>query len=96
MQLFDGGTLIGEQSQGVGGVYTFSVDTTKLADGSHTLRAVAGDRAGNLGEATLGVRVDNTPPQVTWVNPKDGQVLSDTASISLLVNVEDANPDSGS
>ncbi|WP_203971161.1 Ig-like domain-containing protein [Thermus thermophilus] len=98
VQLFDGGRLIGEQSQGVNGVYTFSVDTTKLEDGSHTLRAVAGDRAGNLSEATLGVRVDNTPPQVTWVNPRDGQVLSDTAPnpFSLLVNVEDENPDSSS
>lgn len=98
VQLFDGGRLIEEQSQGVNGVYTFSVDTTKLEDGSHTLRAVAGDRAGNLSEATLGVRVDNTPPQVTWVNPRDGQVLSDTAPnpFSLLVNVEDENPDSSS
>lgn len=40
--------------------YSFALDTSALADGSHTLEAVASDAAGNTGSATpIGVMVSN-------------------------------------
>jgi len=40
-------------------------DTTALADGSHTLRATAVDRAGQRATVSRVVVVDNTPPETT-------------------------------
>ncbi|WP_337845829.1 Ig-like domain-containing protein, partial [Thermus sp.] len=88
VQLFAGGTLLGEQTSGVGDRYTFSVDTTRLPDGSHTLRAVAVDRSGNASEALVGVTVDNTPPMVRWVNPVDGATVGGV--VTLIAEAEDA------
>lgn len=47
-------------------------DTIAAGDGSHTLAAVAVDRAGNRAMATRVVRVDNTPPEtvLTQVPPE--------------------------
>jgi hypothetical protein len=41
---------------------TLDVDTRLVADGSHRLRLGAVDRAGNYGEATRTINVDNNPP----------------------------------
>jgi len=90
VQLLDGGKLLDTQSSGVNNVYTFSVDTTKLADGIHILRAVAVDRSGNANEARISVTVDNTAPVVSWVNPVGGAILT-TSSATLSVQVLDAN-----
>jgi len=93
VQLLDGGTLLGESTVGVNGVFTFDVDTTKLGDGDRTWRAVASDRSGNFAEATLAVRVDNTAPVVRWFNPTSGAVV-DIAPVNLQVRVTDENPSS--
>jgi hypothetical protein len=93
VQLLDGGTLLGESTSGVNGVFTFDVDTTRLGDGDRTWRAVASDRSGNFAEATLAVRVDNTAPVVRWFNPANGAVV-DLAPVVLQVGVVDANPSS--
>jgi len=75
VDLYDGGTLIDTKASGVGGTYTFSLDTTKLTDGTHTLRAVAYDNAGSSSESSTTLTVDNTAPVVNWQNPRDGQVV---------------------
>ncbi len=54
-------------------------DTTRVADGSYGLRAVAGDAAGNLATSKpIEVRVDNTPPEVSLDEPERGAYLGGT------------------
>ncbi len=53
------------------------VDTTRLADGDHTLRGCATDFAGNQAcgpEATI--EVDNTPPATAFVAAAEGRVAA--------------------
>jgi len=95
VQLYEGGTLLGTSTVGVGNRYVFTVDTAKLADGARELRAVAVDRAGNRGEARLTVTVDNTPPVVVWESPVEGQKIRRGAPnpFTLKARVLDLNPD---
>ncbi|MEV6931227.1 carbohydrate-binding protein [Dactylosporangium sp. NPDC051485] len=60
------------------------VDTTTLADGGHTIKAVAGDKA-----STRGFTVDNTAPEVASSVPADGQNL--TSTVALMVKIKDAS-----
>lgn len=41
--------------------YSWSVDTTTLSEGSHTITVQAYDAAGNYGEASISITVDNVP-----------------------------------
>lgn len=43
---------------------SFAIDTTTLADGTHTLRVEAVDTAANAGSSSATIRVDNTAPSV--------------------------------
>jgi len=79
--------------------YTFSWDTTKSANGSHTLKAVAKDGAGNTGtSAAVTVTVNNstpdtTPPTVSITAPANGATVSSTVTVSANAadNVSVAN-----
>lgn len=42
-------------------------DTTAVSDGIYTLRLTVNDRAGNVGQVTRPVNVDNTPPVISGV-----------------------------
>jgi hypothetical protein len=61
-------------------------DTTKVANGTHTLTAVATDAAGNQAtSAPVSVTVNNpdkTPPAVALTSPAAGAVISGTASLT--------------
>ncbi|MBS1708380.1 MAG: S8 family serine peptidase [Armatimonadetes bacterium] len=65
--------------------FSYSWDTTKLANGSHTLLAVAADSAGNTSQvqATVNVNnvVDTTAPSATIVSPGIGVVVGTTLSV---------------
>ncbi|TDE85691.1 Ig-like domain-containing protein [Deinococcus sp. S9] len=80
VELFDGGNSLGVQTSGVGNAYTFAVDTTKLSDGAHTLRAVATDNVGLRHEKTLEIQVDNTAPVLTWNVPN---IVGATGTLTL-------------
>jgi hypothetical protein len=60
------------------------VDTTRLTDGTHTLRACAIDFSGTLGcAAAVPLRVDNTAPVVAFDDATEGEVeatVTDPAS----------------
>ncbi len=61
--------------------YNCYVDTRRFADGTHLLKAVAYDRAGNATSRTIQVVVDNvpddtTPPTVSWAAPASGATVS--------------------
>lgn len=71
--------------------YAFSWDTTKVANGTVNLQAVAYDAAGNAGaSATTTVTVsngaatpaDSTPPIVAIVSPSNGGTVSGTVTVS--------------
>ncbi|GGN43559.1 beta strand repeat-containing protein [Deinococcus daejeonensis] len=86
VDLYDGGTLITSNATGINGKYTFSVDTTKLSDGAHTLRAVAFDNAGQSAETTANLTVDNAAPVVNWISPADGAVTRGTVTLNATSN----------
>ncbi len=71
--------------------YSFSLDTTELSDGSHSLSAVAIDIAGNRTQSTDTVfSIDNTAPQATIVSPAAGEEVAGT--VDIAVDVSDDNP----
>ena len=64
--------------------YTFSWDTTKDQDGSHTLVAKAYDAANNVGTSnTVAVSVDNTQLNVTIISPLSGAKVRGSVTISV-------------
>jgi hypothetical protein len=54
------GANVGAAVSSGGPTYTYSWDTTTVANGTHTLSAVASDTSGNKAAATLSVSVSNT------------------------------------
>jgi RHS repeat-associated protein len=64
--------------------YQASIDTTKLANGPHTLAARAVDNAGNATTARETVTADNTAaPTVAITSPAAGATVSGKASVSV-------------
>lgn len=68
------GQAIGEEVKAA--PYGVSWNTTTVANGSHTLTAIARDAAGNQSKATLSVTVSNdvTPPSVAVTTPSQATV----------------------
>lgn len=69
--------------------FSFSWDTTKLANGTASLQARAFDAAGNAAtSSSVAVTVSNVvhadtmPPTVTLTNPRDGSRVSGTVKVS--------------
>lgn len=67
--------------------YDFSWDTTTVSNGTHILRAVAYDEAGNSGISApvsigIGNAVDSTPPSLSITSPKNMATLSGVATVS--------------
>ncbi len=67
--------------------YTANWDTTTLANGSHTVSAVASDAAGNLATASVSVTVSNVaadtaPPTVSLTAPANASTVSGTVGLS--------------
>ena len=81
----DGATLGAEDTAGP---YSVSWDTTRVANGSHALTAIARDAAGNrTTSATVTVTVSNTipdttPPTVAITAPANGATVSATVTVS--------------
>lgn len=67
--------------------YTFSLDTTKLANGSHTILVKAYDGDGNVSSHSITVNVSNSltdtiPPTVSLIKPINGATVSGTVDVS--------------
>lgn len=67
--------------------YSYSCDTTKIANGTHTLTAMARDAAGNTAtSAAVAVTVNNVtdaiPPTVSLTAPTAGSTVSGTVSVT--------------
>ncbi len=68
--------------------YKYRWDTTEVTDGSHTIRVVASDEAGNTAEQTISVAVDNTAPTVSISKPSPGALIRGTVTISVEASDE--------
>ncbi len=82
------GVLIGGDSSAP---YTFSWNTTTVANGSHTLTATALDAAGNTANAVLSVNLSNSPPDTTpplvIINsPAAGATVSGNVSVQVAAS----------
>jgi len=74
-----------------GSAYSYSWNTTTAANGSHTLRAIAKDAAGNTTtSATDSVTVNNaappTPPTISITAPASGAIVSGTVTVTTSVS----------
>ncbi len=69
-----------------------TLDTTRIADGQHTISATAFDNAGNSATSqTVRFNVDNNKPSVAFINPQAD------ATVSGVVNIQvDAKDGTGS
>jgi thermitase len=85
--------------------YSFSWDSTTIANGIATLTAVAYDAAGNEGvSAQVAVNVANTaaltttdatPPVVSFVSPSSGTVISGRGTVSIKSSSSDNSGTTG-
>jgi hypothetical protein len=70
--------------------YTFSLDTTRFANGSYTLRAVAADAAGNTAGAQISLSINNapdtTPPTIRITSPVNGARVNGTISVAVATS----------
>ncbi|MGQ9459727.1 MAG: S8 family serine peptidase [Candidatus Bathyarchaeaceae archaeon] len=71
----------------VSGLQTYAWNTTRLDDGSYTVKLAAQDEAGNTFEKVVAVVVDNTAPEVSITNPEGGDEL--TGTVTILFNASD-------
>ncbi|TMQ28485.1 MAG: hypothetical protein E6K82_00135 [Candidatus Rokuibacteriota bacterium] len=70
--------------------YSVAWDTTSVADGSHTLTAVARDAAGNTTtSAAVAVTVDKTPPTVAITAPAANASVSATVTVTASASDTD-------
>ena len=68
------------------GYYSVSWDTTTVTNGTHTLKAVAYDAAGNTTTSTVVVPVDNTKPTVSLAAPANGAPVSGAVTLSATAS----------
>lgn len=73
------------------GHHTCVWNASTSPDGIYTLTLKAYDQAGNIGETSCQVTIDNTPPIVEIHRPSDGSFVRSTVIVE--VNCEDANLD---
>lgn len=60
-------------------------DTAKYPDGSHNIALIALDKAGNTASVGLSVIVDNSPPEITILTPKNGSYINQDIAINASI-----------
>ena len=63
--------------------FSFTLDTSMLPSGLHTITVRATDGAGNQAEASVSVTVDNTAPIVAITSPASGAFVSGLITVSV-------------
>jgi hypothetical protein len=63
--------------------FSFTLDTSAIASGLHTIVVRPRDRAGNESEASVSVTIDNAPPVIAITAPLSGSVLSGLITVSI-------------
>jgi hypothetical protein len=83
----DGGSArLGERGQGTDVTWLAELDTTPLADGSHTASVTMVDGVGNRRTYSTAFTVDNTPPAVALNRPSAGSFVSGVTTIVATAN----------
>ena len=70
------GVNLGPAVTGAGPAYSISWNTAAVANGPHTLNAVATDAAGNTAAGSISVTMYNTPPTVSMTAPASGSYVN--------------------
>lgn len=88
VELYNGSTLVGSDTVAP---FSFSLDTTTVADGNLPLTLKAVDSSGNSASSSISVSVrntvDTTAPVISSLNPADGATLGrNSASISAAAS----------
>jgi hypothetical protein len=83
VDLYDGATHIGSGS--ADGAGNWSITSTTLAEGAHTIVAVATDAANNVGPASgqFGLTVDTTRPTLSIVSDSGALKVGETSTITF-------------
>ena len=86
--IYDGDELLGATTADANGQWSYQIEVP-LSDGAHDLRAVSGES-----EATVGVVIDTTPPQLEVRVPSagaevptEGMLIEGTAEPGAIINV---------
>lgn len=67
--------------------YSYSLNTTSLPDGNHSLFVKAFDKAGNQGSSSsVSITVDNTNPAVTLTAPVNGATLTGPTTLTATAS----------
>jgi hypothetical protein len=66
--------------------YSTTWNSKLVADGSHTIAAVAEDTSGNYATSSIGVTVDNTPPVISTISVSTTTTTSSSAVITWTTN----------
>ena len=70
--------------------YSFSWNSTTVANGAHTLYAIAEDTAGNrTTSASINITVDNTAPTVAITSPANGAQVTRNTTVNINANASD-------
>jgi hypothetical protein len=76
-------TVLGEDTEAP---YTYTWDTTALADGSYTITVNVTDDFSVVTSQSITVTVDNTAPTLQIAAPANGATVKDTVAISATAN----------
>ena len=84
------GCKSGEAAQAVLDDTKFTIDTTKLDNGSHELQFEVTDKLGRIGSSSLRFQVDNQAPSLALRGVNGGQSLSGWAPIEIASSIPQA------
>jgi|Deesub1362B_J571_1020462.scaffolds.fasta_scaffold12165_2 hypothetical protein len=79
------GDVIREEEIEFEGFYGAIWDTTTIPDGEYTVNVTGVDYLGNRFTDAVTVKVDNTPPEITFVTPANGSSLLGTVVINFTI-----------
>ena len=81
MEIYVGGKLVSIRTEP--GVFPYTIDTTKLTDGSYLVKLHVYDKAGNIATSEVTVVIDNTMPLAEIRAPPEGATLGGTYQITV-------------
>ncbi|UCF08360.1 MAG: lamin tail domain-containing protein [Thermoplasmata archaeon] len=69
------------------GYYEYSIDTRTVPDGTYDIMATSFDKSGKSSSLdSITFRVDNTPPDLTIISPKNGEYVKEEIPINVQVS----------
>lgn len=72
-------------------IQTHPLNTTELTDGTHTIKLIIHDQAGNTAEENITITVDNTTPSVSITSPEEATQLTGNVTITFTASDDNLN-----